>query len=108
MFKFLGKLLDSNDKEITRLAKTVESINACEAGVKSLTDGDFAKKTAEYKARLEHGMVLDDILPEAFALVREAAWRTIGQRHFDVQLIAAITLHNGKVAEQKTGELNLK
>lgn len=111
MLKFLGKLLDSNEKEITRLKKTVESINALESNVKKLKGGglpagrqDFAKKTAEYKERLEHGVLLDEILPEAFALVREAALRTIGQRPFDVQLMAGITLHNGKVAEQKTGE----
>ncbi len=104
MLKFLGKLLDSNEKEISRLAKTVESINVLEPDVKKLKDAEFAKKTAEFKERLEHGMMLDEILPEAFALVREAAWRTIGQRHFDVQLMAALALHNGKVAEQKTGE----
>jgi preprotein translocase subunit SecA len=104
MLKFLGKLLDSNEKEITRLRKTVESINILEPDVKKLSDGDFAKKTAEYRARLEHGTMLDEILPEAFALVREASLRTIGQRHFDVQLMAGVTLHNGKVAEQKTGE----
>ena len=104
MLKFLGKLLDSNEKEISRLKKTVESINALESNVKKLKDADFAKKTAGYKERLEHGNLLDQILPEAFALVREAALRTIGQRHFDVQLMAGITLHNGKVAEQKTGE----
>ncbi len=104
MLKFLSKLLDSNEKEITRLRKTVESINSLEPAVKKLKDTDFAKKTAEYKERLAHGDSIDQILPEAFALVREAAWRTIGQRHFDVQLMAAATLHNGKVAEQKTGE----
>jgi preprotein translocase subunit SecA len=104
MLKFLGKLLDSNEKEITRLRKTVESINILEPAIKKLKDTDFAKKTAEFKERLEHGMQLDQILPEAFALVREASWRTIGQRPFDVQLMAATALHNGKVAEQKTGE----
>src|SRR4030043_598248 len=100
MLKFLGKLLDRNKKEITRLAKTVASISVLEPDVKKLKDADFAKKTAEFKERLEHGMILDDVLPEAFALVREAAWRTIGQRHFDVQMMAGIALHNGKVAEQ--------
>ena len=104
MLQFLSKLLDSNEKEISRLRKTVETITAIEPAVKKLKLQDFSKKTAEYKERLEHGTSLDDILPEAFALVREAALRTIGQRHFDVQLIAAIALHNGKVAEQKTGE----
>ncbi len=104
MLKFLGKLLDSNEKEIARLTKLVHAINALEPDVKKLKVGDFAKKTAEFKERIAHGISLDELLPEAFALVREAAFRTIGQRHFDVQLIAAITLHHGKVAEQKTGE----
>src|SRR3972149_4847839 len=104
MFKFLGKLLDSNEKEITRLRQTVESINALEPANKKLKDTEFAKKTAEFKERLEHGTALDQILPDAFALVREAALRTIGQRHFDVQLMAGIVLSLGKIAEQKTGE----
>ncbi len=104
MLKFLGKFLDSNEKEITRLRKTVDAITSLEPTIKKLKDTDFAKKTAEFRQRLEHGVPLDEMLPEAFALVREAALRTIGQRHFDVQLMAAATLHNGKVAEQKTGE----
>jgi preprotein translocase subunit SecA len=104
MFKFFSKLLDSNEKEITRLRKIVEEINAKEAGVKKLKESGFAKKTAEFKERLAHGSTLDDILPEAFALVREASVRTIGLRHHDVQLIGAAALHSGKVAEQKTGE----
>jgi preprotein translocase subunit SecA len=104
MFKFLGKLLDSNEKEISRLHTIVNEINAQEPEVKKLKDADFAKKTAEFKERLAGGATLDEILPAAFALVREAALRTIGERHYDVQMIAAITLHSGKVAEQKTGE----
>jgi len=104
MFNFLGKLLDSNEKEISRLAKIVDLINSHELAMAKLKPTDFVKKTAEFKERLSHGQTLDDILPEAFALVREASKRTIGQRHFDVQMMAAITLHNGKVAEQKTGE----
>ncbi len=104
MFKFLSKLLDTNEKEITRLRAIVERINAQDADVKLLKDTDFAKKTAEFKERLAAGQTLDDLLPEAYALVREAAFRTIGERHYDVQLIAAIALHQGKVAEQKTGE----
>ena len=104
MFNFLGRLLDSNEKEISSLTKTVAQINAREAEMKKISPGAFAKKTAEFKERIAHGETLDELLPEAFALVREAANRTIGQRHFDVQLMAAITLHHGKVAEQKTGE----
>ncbi len=104
MFKFLGKLLDSNEKEIKKFADIVERINGLDAGVAKLKDSEFAQKSAEFKKRLAGGQTLDDMLPEAFALVREAARRTIGERHFDVQLIAAIALHNGKIAEQKTGE----
>ncbi len=104
MFKFLGKLLDSNEKEITRLQKIVVEINAREPEMHRIKDNNFIKKTAEFKERLVSGQVLDDLLPEAFALAREAAQRAIGQRHYDVQLVAALTLHFGKVAEQKTGE----
>ena len=104
MFKFLGKLLDSNEKEITGLRLLVDKINALDSEMKSLSDGDFAKKTAELKSHLSSGVVLNDLLPTAFALVREAASRTIGERHYDVQLIASAALHFGKVAEQKTGE----
>ena len=104
MFKFLGKLLDSNEKEICRLRAFVERINALEPEMKRLKEAEFAKKTAQLKERLQNGQTLEDMLPEAFALVREAASRTIGERHYDVQLIAAAALHQGKVAEQKTGE----
>ncbi len=104
MFNFLGKLLDSNEKEVSRLRPLVLAVNAKESEIKKLKDADFVKKTAEFKERLAGGATLDDILPEAYALVREAAFRSIGQRHFDVQLIAAIVLHQGKIAEQKTGE----
>lgn len=111
MFNFFSKLLDSNEKEITWLRKIVEEVNAQESGVKNLPasrqgskDSAFAKKTAEFKERLANGATLDEILPEAFALAREAAVRAIGQRHYDVQLIAASALHFGKVAEQRTGE----
>ncbi|KKS98739.1 MAG: Preprotein translocase subunit SecA, preprotein translocase subunit SecA [Candidatus Gottesmanbacteria bacterium GW2011_GWA2_43_14] len=104
MFKFLGKLFDSSRKEITRLQKLVDEVNSHDAEVKKLKDGQFIEKTAELKKRLENGETLDDLLPYAFALVREASGRTIGERHYDVQLMAAIILHRGAVAEQKTGE----
>jgi len=104
MFKFLGKLLDSNEKEIGRLRALVTRINALEPQTTKLKDKEFSKKTAEFKERLGAGQTLDDIMPEAFALVREAAKRAIGERHYDVQLMAAVVLHQGKVAEQKTGE----
>lgn len=104
MLKFLGRLLDSNEKEISRLRSTVTQINGLESEMRKRKETDFAKKTAELKERLVSGSTPDDLLPEAFALVREAAYRTIGERHFDEQLMASITLHSGKIAEQKTGE----
>ena len=104
MFNFLTKLLDSNEKEIARLRKIAEEINTKEGDSKKLKEEGFAKKTAEFKERLASGSTLDDLLPDAFSLVREAALRAIGQRHYDVQLIAACALHFGKIAEQRTGE----
>ncbi len=104
MLNFLGKLLDSNEKEIKRLRIIAERINQLDESVRKLKDLGFAKKTAEFKERLVSGQTLDELLPEAFALVREAGQRTIGERHFDVQLIAAVALHSGRIAEQKTGE----
>ena len=104
MFKFLKKLFDSNEKEITRIKPLVERINSQEAEMVKLKDDHFREKTAEYKTRIAEGESLDNIIPESFALVREAAKRTIKERHFDVQLMAAISLHRGSVAEQKTGE----
>lgn len=104
MLKIFSKLLDINQREIDRLAKIVEKINSFEPKVKKLKDKDFSKKTEEFKERFSKGEPLEDLLPEAYALVREASWRTLGLRHFDVQLMAAIALFEGKVAEQKTGE----
>ncbi|MFZ2025269.1 MAG: preprotein translocase subunit SecA [Microgenomates group bacterium] len=104
MLSFIGKLLDSNEKEIKRLRVIVETVNMLGDEMHKLTTADFVKKTAELKAKLAAGATLDDILPVAFALVREASDRTIGERHYDVQLIASAALHFGKVAEQKTGE----
>lgn len=104
MLKFLGKLFDSNEKEITRLRALVERINALEADTKKLKDGDFAKRTAQFRERLTSGTSLDELLPDVYALVRDAARRTLTLRHFDVQLMAAIALHEGKISEQKTGE----
>ena len=104
MLPLLNRLFDSNEKEIKKLQPIVLEINALEKETKKLKEKDFPKKTEEFRKRLEKGEVIDVILPEAFALVREASQRAIGQRHFDVQLMAAITLAHGKVAEQKTGE----
>jgi len=96
--------LDLNQKEINRLEKVAAQINDLEPKVKKIKDKDFRLKTEEFKKRLEKGETLNDILPEAFSLVREASRRTVGMRHFDVQLMAAVALFEGKVAEQKTGE----
>lgn len=104
MFNFLSKYLDANQKEINRILPIVERINAHEKDVSSLKLSEFRRKTAEFKERLLTGESLDAILPEAYALVREASKRINGERLFDVQLIASIALHKGAVAEQKTGE----
>ncbi len=102
---FIDKLLgNSSESKLRKLAPLVRRINELEPCVKALDDEAMRAKTAEFKARLEAGETLEDILPEAFALVREAAVRTIGQRHFDVQLLGGITLHQGRIAEMKTGE----
>jgi preprotein translocase subunit SecA len=104
MFKWLGGLVDSNEKELKRLQPLVESINQLEPEFEKLSDDELGAKTEEFKGRLAGGSSLDELLPEAFTAVREAAKRTIGLRHFDVQLIGGIVLHQGKIAEMKTGE----
>lgn len=104
MLPLLNKLFDTNEREIKSLTAIVSEINGLEESIKRLKDGDFPKKTQELKERVLGGESLDSVLPEAFALVREAARRTIGLRHYDVQLMAAIVLARGKIAEQKTGE----
>jgi len=101
---FFSKLFDSNEKEIKKLQPVIEQINSLEKEMKKLKDTAFPKKTEEFKKRLHDGEQLMHLLPEAFALTREAAQRSVGMRHFDVQLIAAIVLAQGKIAEQKTGE----
>ena len=104
MLNFITKLFDSNDREVDKLLPIVAEINSLEGKMKKLKDEDFPKKTAELKKKLKGGESIYLVLPEAFALVREAAQRTLGLRHYDVQLIAATVLAQGKVAEQKTGE----
>ena len=104
MLNIFSRFLDLNAREIERLKKIVEKINSFESKIKKLGDKDFSKKTEEFKKRLEKGETLEEILPEAYALVREASFRVLGMRHYDVQLMAAIALFEGKVAEQKTGE----
>ncbi|HZK67197.1 MAG TPA: preprotein translocase subunit SecA [Chloroflexota bacterium] len=105
MFKFLGKLMgDSNERELSKMRPVVEQINDLEPEFEKLTVEQLRDKTVEFKGRLLAGDTLDAILPEAFAAVREAAKRTLGQRHFDVQLMGGMVLHQGKIAEMKTGE----
>lgn len=104
MLKLFNKFFDTNKREINKLQPIVDEINALEEKVKKLKDKDFPKKTEELKERLNSGEEINLILPEAFALVREASRRTLGMRHFDVQLMAATVLAQGKIAEQKTGE----
>jgi len=93
-----------NDRLIKRLGKIVESINALEPTMQALSDAELKAKTQEFKDRLQAGTTLDELLPEAFAAVREAACRTLKMRHFDVQLIGGMVLHHGKIAEMRTGE----
>lgn len=93
-----------NDREIKRLQATVERINALESSIKSLSDTALRQKTDEFRSALASGKTLEDILPEAFAVVREASKRVLGMRHFDVQLIGGMVLHEGRIAEMKTGE----
>ena len=93
-----------NDRELKRMGKIVKAINALEVDLEKLTDEELAAKTVEFRQRLDEGANLDQLLPEAFAVVREASKRVMGMRHFDVQLIGGMTLHDGKVAEMRTGE----
>jgi len=104
MLGWLGKLIDSNEKELNRLQSLVDRTNSFESDFEKLTDVELRAKTDEFKARLKDGEGLDKLLPEAYAAVREAAKRTIKQRHFDVQLMGGIVLHQGKIAEMATGE----
>jgi len=105
VFGLIKKIVGTrNDREIKRIQAVVEEINDWENKIKPLTDGELKGKTQEFKTRIVEGASLDDILPEAFAVVREASWRTLEMRHFDAQMIGGIVLHEGKIAEMKTGE----
>jgi preprotein translocase subunit SecA len=105
MFGILKKIFgDPNEKEIKKLMPIVEKVNDWESRIKVLSDSQLREKTNEFKNRLQAGETLDDLLPEAFAVVREAAKRTLGMRPFDVQVMGAIVLHQGRIAEMKTGE----
>ncbi|MBI2310611.1 preprotein translocase subunit SecA [Candidatus Collierbacteria bacterium] len=104
MFNLLGKLFDTNTKEVEKLKVLVDQINCHEDWAKKFKDSELKAQIQKFKNQLEGGTVLDDILPEVFALSREASVRTLKMRPFDVQLMAGITFHQGKIAEQKTGE----
>jgi preprotein translocase subunit SecA len=103
--KLLAKVIGTqNDRELKRLWPVVARINALEPSVAPLTDAQLKAKTAEFRQRVANGESLDDLLPEAFAVVREAGKRVMNMRHFDVQLVGGMVLHNGRIAEMKTGE----
>jgi len=104
MLQFFNKVFGSNQGVVNKLKPTIDKINGLEEDFQKLSDEELKNKTTEFKERLNKDETLDDLLPEAFAAVREAAKRAIGQRHFDVQLIGGIVLHQGKIAEMKTGE----
>ena len=93
-----------NERELKRMRKSVDAINAFESTVSALSDAEIAAKTTEFKQRFRDGATLDSLLPEAFAVCREASKRALGMRHYDVQLIGGITLHEGRIAEMRTGE----
>ena len=103
--RVLAKIFGSkNDRVIKQYRRIVKTINDLEATVEPLSDAELAAKTVEFRERVAQGATLDELLPEAFAVVREAARRVLGERHYDVQLIGGIVLHHGKIAEMKTGE----
>ncbi|MCU0243964.1 MAG: preprotein translocase subunit SecA, partial [Acidobacteria bacterium] len=106
MYKWISRKLfgTDNDRILKRVGPLVSAVNALEPRVQGLTDVQLRGKTAEFKDQLAQGAALDDLLPEAFAVVREASRRTTRMRHFDVQLIGGAILHQGRIAEMKTGE----
>jgi preprotein translocase subunit SecA len=105
IIQMIRKIFGSrNERLLKRLKKTVETINALEPSMQALSDANLGSKTQEFKQRLQAGASLDSLLPEAFAVVREVSRRVLKMRHFDVQLIGGIVLHQGKIAEMRTGE----
>lgn len=104
MFAFLDSILHPNKLEVAKLQQAVAVINSLEDSIQKMKDDEFRPEIAQIKEELKGGKTLDDVLPQVFALTREAAIRTLGMRPYDVQLMAAITFHQGKIAEQKTGE----
>jgi len=106
MFASVAKSIfgSANDRYVRGLGKYVEAINSLETNIQALSDDELRGQTERFRQRLANGEKLDNLLPDAFATVREAAIRTLGQRHYDVQLIGGIALHRGEIAEMKTGE----
>ena len=105
MINILTRIFGSrNERLLKQYAQAVREINALEPAIAALSDDELRQKTAELKQRVANGATLDELLPEAFAVVREAGKRTLDMRHFDVQLIGGMALHNGKIAEMRTGE----
>ena len=100
----MGLFKTYSEKEVKRVMPIVNKINSLEEEISKLSDEQLRNKTIEFKEELKNGKTLNDILPEAFAVVREASKRVLGMRHFDVQLIGGIILHQGRIAEMKTGE----
>ena len=102
---FLKKFVGSNnDREVKKIQPLVQKINELEPGISSLTEEQLKAKTPEFKQRFQNGESLDELLPEAFAVVRESGKRVLNMRHFDVQLIGGVVLHQGRISEMKTGE----
>lgn len=104
MLKSIKSFFDPTERELKRLGSVVQAINALEPAMQALSDSELRNKTDEFQDRLQAGVTLDDILPEAFAAVREASRRVLGMRQYDVQLVGGIILHQGRIAEMKTGE----
>jgi preprotein translocase subunit SecA len=104
MFGFIKDWLDDNAREVKKLQRVVTAVNEQEPAMLRLSEEELKGKTQVFKERLERGETLDDLLPEAFAVVREASRRVLGMRHFDVQLMGGLVLHQGRIAEMKTGE----
>jgi len=105
VWKFLTNIFGSRNQRLVKdLSRTVAAINGLEAGLQALADDQFPERTRELKARFAAGAKLEDLIPEAFALVREASRRKLGLRHFDVQMIGGLALNAGKIAEMRTGE----
>ena len=95
---------DLNEKEVKKIGKIVDQVEALDEQMQALSDEELQAKTPEFRERLQNGETLDDILPEAFAVCREGAWRSLGMKHFRVQLIGGVVLHQGRISEMKTGE----